>query len=261
MAIKKIFGGKVPEKKELTAHEEAILDGVSEHIAKQQAGGPKKRDSKGVARDGAKPAAKAKAVAATPAAGGADPWSEIEGEISRRIEEKGSRKGLSVGTRIAEKAKADKVKAEKARTVMPPKTDKSRVEKIEKAPKTEEREAIARADVKNLREISEQLEEKIVESGVHVMESVERNVYKVLGMDVDEADLPRDAEELLARSVKLMRAAKGFTEGKKFREAVFCYEKANVLFDKILELDERRTTTRDMKKLVERFVAILKKRL
>lgn len=168
-----------------------------------------------------------KAVA--PAAPDSDPWGELEVELSRRIVEKASPARTSVGTRLMEKAKAPK--------------------------------AIARQEVQDLREISRKLDQKILESGLHMLPPVERNVNAVLGIDVDEADLPRDAEQLLVLSVRLMRAAKNFTLSKKIREALFCYEKAIVLFDKVLDLDPGRDNTREMKAYVERFVKILGKRV
>ena len=159
-----------------------------------------------------------------------NPGAELEGGLSRRIKRKTPPK-RSVGTRLAAHAKGKTAST------------------------------IAKEEARNLKQISEKLDQKILESGIHTLENVEKNVNETLGIDVDVEDLPDDAEQLLILSVRLMRAAKGFTMRKKLREALFCYEKAQVLFDRVLELDPKRTTTREMQKLVKRFIRILKKRI
>lgn len=230
MATKKISNAASESK--LSASEEEMLDKVSRNIGKRQAPARKKEPPRAARTSRAAEKATPKPVSEQ------DPWGELEGELSRRIEEKvPAKSGPSVGTRLLEKAKAAP-----AAPPLPPKE-------------------IAKQEVKDLREISERLDEKIAESGLHVVGVIEKNVNAVLGIDVDEAELPRDAEQLLILSVRLMRAAKGFTLGKKLREAIFCYEKALVLFDRILEIDPNRDVTRDMKHLVPRLIAILEKRL
>ena len=235
MAMKRIFGPRA-ERKELSESEEEMLDGLAANMAGKQAA--RRKEVK-------RPAPTAKSAPATAARAPktttpSDPWRELEGELSRRIEEKGPR--MSVGTRLAERARARTGPVLRATAPAAPR-------------------AIARQEVADLKEISAELDQKILESGLHKLPSVEKNVYRVLGIDVDEAELPRDAEQLLILSVRLMRAAKGFTLNKKIREALFCYEKSVVLFDRILDQDPDRTVTRDMKQLVQRFITILSKRV